>query len=230
MAQGGRYRPGTGLLRLCSALGLALLLGLSPAGGAERASANQPLLPPMAPERGKANAVTVYGGVAAVTDFTTIITQPWRVDWVKVRFIGASYSRRIGTLRDVFGSWGESFAIEAEAGAGLRFGSESLGEFWGAAYLRFDAFPWNDIVYTTIAGSLGLNQLTRSSPYERRRNSGGNNSNLLHYFAPEITIADPDNKDLEAVFRLHHRSGVFGLFNGVSTGSNILTIGVRKRF
>jgi hypothetical protein len=41
---------------------------------------------------------------------------------------------------------------------------------------------------------------------------------LLHYFSPELTFADPDNKDFEIVTRLHHRSGIFGLFGGVAGG------------
>ena len=53
---------------------------------------------------------------------------------------------------------------------------------------------------------------------------------LLHYFAPEITFADPDNKDLEFVTRLHHRSGVFRLFDGVNGGSTFLSIGFRQHF
>ena len=47
---------------------------------------------------------------------------------------------------------------------------------------------------------------------------------------PEITFADPDNKDLEFVFRLHHRSGVFGLFDDVVSGSTFLSTGIRIRF
>jgi hypothetical protein len=32
------------------------------------------------------------------------------------------------------------------------------------------------------------------------------------------------------VVRVHHRSGVWGLFNGVGRGSNVLVGGVRYRF
>ena len=47
---------------------------------------------------------------------------------------------------------------------------------------------------------------------------------------PELTFADPDNKDLELVLRYHHRSGVFGLFDDVVSGSTFLSAGVRVRF
>lgn len=39
-------------------------------------------------------------------------------------------------------------------------------------------------------------------------------SQILHYMAPEISIAAPDNKNLEMFVRGHHRNGAFGLFNG----------------
>ncbi len=47
---------------------------------------------------------------------------------------------------------------------------------------------------------------------------------------PEITFADPDNKNVEFLIRYHHRSGVFGLFDGVVSGSTFITAGVRFRF
>jgi hypothetical protein len=53
---------------------------------------------------------------------------------------------------------------------------------------------------------------------------------VLHNFSPEITFADPDNKNVELVLRLHHRSGIFGLIDGVSTGSTFVTTGIRVRF
>lgn len=53
---------------------------------------------------------------------------------------------------------------------------------------------------------------------------------LLHYFAPELTFADPDNKNLETVTRLHHRSGVFRLFNGVNGGSTFLSVRIHRHF
>jgi hypothetical protein len=35
---------------------------------------------------------------------------------------------------------------------------------------------------------------------------------------------------LEALFRLHHRSGVFGLINGSTNGADFLSVGARYRF
>jgi len=116
--------------------------------------------------------------------------------------------------------------FELEAGTGYRFSNEDTGEVWGALFARWDRFPWRDTLYTSIAASTGLNYASRVSEIEWSEH----NSRLLHYFTPEITFADPDDKSLEGVLRLHHRSGVYGTFNGVRSGSNIVTLGARKRF
>lgn len=168
-------------------------------------------------------AVTVYGGFSSDNNFTRLLLTPWDSEIEgDIPWLGIGVSQRIGTF-------GDYLSFELEGGTGYRFGSEKTGEFWTALYVRYDGFPWNDIVYTTVAASTGVNLATRISPLERAK-AKGNSSKLLHYFSPEITFADPDNKDLELALRLHHRSGVFGLFDGATSGSNIVTLGVRKHF
>lgn len=178
---------------------------------------------PIEPDRGGEWAATIYGGFASENRFSKILLTPWEAELeTDTPWIGGSLSKRIGT-------WGKSIAFELEGGAGYRFGDEDTGEVWGALYVRYDNFFWNDTVYTTLAASTGLNYASRISPIERDKNDG-DGSKLLHFFAPEVTFARPEDKNTELVFRLHHRSGVFGLFNGVSSGTNIPTIGLRKRF
>jgi hypothetical protein len=179
-----------------------------------------------------ANAVTFFAGRAVETDFTDIITQPWTVDFVDISVVAAAISTRLGTLNELgsdLGNIGDHLSLELEAGAAYRFGDEDQGEFWGAIFLRYDDFPWNDAIYTTIAANTGLSILTETSEFEKDR-SDGQSSLLLHYLAPEITFANPDYKDLELLLKLHHRSGVFGLFDGVHGGSTFVSGGIRFRF
>ena len=93
-------------------------------------------------------------------------------------------------------------------------------------------FFWNHIVFTTVAISTGLSFVEKVSDVERDAGDRGNpnGSHLLHYLAPEITFALPDYRQHELVIRYHHRSGVFGTFNGVWGGSNVVTTGYRYRF
>jgi hypothetical protein len=189
--------------------------------------------PASAGSRGAPDSVMVFGGVAADTNFFELIYSPWTADLTDIGLIGASYSHRFGTLNEVIGDIGQigdDLTIEGEIGTSLRFGDESLGEGWAALYLRYDGLPWNDTVYTTIGINTGLSYLTDISDFERGRDSDGNASKLLHYMGPELTLADPDNKDLELVLRYHHRSGVFGVFDGVVSGSTFISAGIRLRF
>jgi hypothetical protein len=189
--------------------------------------------PAFAQSRGADDSVMIFGGVAANTNFYQIIYSPWTANLTDIGVIGASYSHRFGTLNEVIGDMGQigdDVTVETEVGTSVRFGDESLGEGWAALYLRYDGLPWNDKVYTTIGVNTGLSYLTDISEFERSRDSDGEASKLLHYIGPEVTFADPENKDLELVLRYHHRSGVFGLFDGVVSGSTFISAGIRVRF
>src|SRR5262249_12839494 len=142
-------------------------------------------------------------------------------------------STRLGTVNELtssdLGAIGDDFSIDLEAGTSYHI-DEDLGEFWGAMYLRYDGFPWNDTIYTTLAASTGLDYITETSEFERSQTNSRQTAQLLHYFSPEITFADPDNKNLELVLRLHHRSGIFGLMDGVTGGSTFVSTGIRMHF
>lgn len=191
--------------------------------------------PAFAGPRGADDSVMIFGGVASETNFAELMYSPWSTHFNPIGVVGASYSHRLGTVNELVGDIdvgqiGDDFTIEAEGGTSFRFGDEYLGEAWAALYLRYDGLPWNDTVYTTIGVNTGVSLLTGISEFEEWRDYKGKSSEFLHYLGPEFTFADPENKDLELVFRLHHRSGVFGLFDGVVSGSTFLSAGIRVRF
>jgi hypothetical protein len=187
----------------------------------------------MAAQHGANHAVAVFAGVATDTVFTDSMFFPWTNDLENIGVVGIAYSQRFGTLDSLTNSQlplGEHLMIEGELGLSGRFGDESLGEAWTGLYLRYDGFPWNEKIYTTLAVNTGLSLLTTESDFERGRDENHKNATLLHYMGPEITFADPANKNLELLVRFHHRSGVFGLFDGVVSGSTFISSGVRVRF
>jgi hypothetical protein len=189
--------------------------------------------PVSAAERGGDQAVSIFAGVATDAAFTDSIFFPLSNDIKEIGIVGIAYSRRLGTWNELTGNilpLGENFTLEGEVGVSGRFGDEALGEAWTGLFLRYDGFPWNDRLYTTMAVNTGLSFLTSESDFERGRDENDKNSQLLHYMGPEITFSDPDNKDLELMVRFHHRSGVFGLFDGVISGSTFISSGVRMRF
>ncbi len=187
-----------------------------------------PVAPPRMPDRlvdrMKPYALTIYGGQSITSDFTSIFYSPHRADFENTYLATLALSARVASLTD-------HLALELEAAVGRRFGDAELWEFHTALFLRWDDFPWNDTVYTTVGlGLFGPSYATEISETELDKSGNDKGSKLLNYFAPEITISPPDNRDLALIVRLHHRSGVFGLFNGVSGGSNFLVFGLRHRF
>jgi hypothetical protein len=93
---------------------------------------------------------------------------------------------------------------------------------------RWTAFPWNDYLTTTIAIGEGVSVASEVPAVEIRKNRP--ESQVLNYLFFEATFALPDQPNIELVTRLHHRSGIGGLINGVSDGSNYLGAGLRWRF
>jgi hypothetical protein len=166
-------------------------------------------------------AATLLFGVSAGDDrLLEILSAPWSAHLRQDYFIGGALSRRLGRFFD-------HFMIEAEIGQGGRPGETNSYEVWGALFLRYDGFFWNNILYTTIAVSTGVNYMTALPLAETHEPKS---AHLLHYLAPEITFALPEYRNHELVFRYHHRSGVFGLFSNVWGGSNVITGGYRYRF
>jgi hypothetical protein len=172
--------------------------------------------------------------------------------WARMAFIGSSVAD--GKLRDIVvapwtGTWGDDtlaggavsyrlarfwkfFMLDAELGGAYRFGDTEGGEFWAAAYLRYDGFPWTNYVYTTFGLSMGPNYVTRLPQVERGTDARPepNQSHFLNFFAPELTFALPSRPDREIAIRYMHRSGIFGTYNGVYEGANSLVVGFRMRF
>ena len=172
--------------------------------------------------------------------------------WAGMVFAGSSVAD--GKLRDIAvapwtGSWGDDtllggaagyrlarfwrfFMLDAELGGAYRFGDTEGGEFWAAAYVRYDGFPWTNYVYTTFGLSMGPNYVTRLPQVERGTDARPepNQSHVLNFFSPELTFALPSRPDREIAIRYMHRSGIFGTFNGVYEGANSLIFGYRMRF
>jgi hypothetical protein len=62
---------------------------------------------------------------------------------------------------------------------------------------------------------------------EKRDPDNSHAGTLLHYLLIEAEVGLPDSR-WSLVARVHHRSGIFGLFS--HSGSNVLALGVRYRF
>jgi hypothetical protein len=173
-------------------------------------------------------SVAVYGGREITTNMTQVFllrqpVAPWRWGVGDAGIVAGEVSRRFATL---FGG----LDLEAILGVGQRYGDMHATEMWTGVDIRWTVFPWNNYVKTTIAVADGLDYATGIDPAEVALSGNNKHSSFLNFFAPELTLALPSHPDDELLLRFHHRSGIFGLINGVDTGAQFGTIGFRHRF
>ncbi|WP_050786153.1 hypothetical protein [Ahrensia sp. R2A130] len=179
------------------------------------------------PDRGLWS-VMIFGGQLTENELSDIVVPTEGANFTDTSFIGAALNKEVWRWK--------GFSVEAEGGIGYQFGDfrgqdNSSFQAWGALYGRYDAFPWNHIIHTSIAGSIGLNYTSEKTAFENFETPGaGQTKNILHYFSPEIAFSLPSDLNKEVVFRLHHRSGASGAFGCDGCGSNFVTVGYRHRF
>ncbi len=109
-----------------------------------------------------------------------------------------------------------------------RYGS-NYQEIAGALVFRWHRFPWNHLVATTFGHGFGVSYAT-TVPQHEVRYRRGKSSRLLGFLAWDITLGPPRRPEWSAFFRIHHRSGAGGTFNGVHGASNYPTVGIRYTF
>jgi hypothetical protein len=169
-----------------------------------------------------------YAGQEVTSDMTSVflIKNPipiWQWQWGHAGIAAGTFSRRYATMFNMLD-------LEVEVGIGQRFGDMHATEGWIAAGFRWTYFPWNNYVKTTVAIFDGPDLASEIDAEERLRAGNDRGSYFLNFFTPEITFAPPAEPDNEFVLRFHHRSGIFGLINGVNGGSSFATMGFRHRF
>jgi hypothetical protein len=172
--------------------------------------------------------IALYGGREVTTPMSSVFlihhpVAPWNVQTGNAGVIAAAFSRSLATL---FGL----VDVEAEAGIGQRFGDMHATTAWVAADFRWSHFPWNNVVATTVAFADGPSMASQIDTEERIRSGNGHGSDFLNFASPEITLALPGHPETELVLRYQHRSGIFGVLNGVDEASSFATIGFRHLF
>ncbi len=124
------------------------------------------------------------------------------------------------------------FALEGEILGAGHWGDNSEASYLegGATInLRWLKFPWNGHVYTTFALGDGLS-CTSSIPNHEEEFHSEQSSRFLNLLIFEVSAAPSESSNWDIFLRLHHRSGIFGLFNGAHGASNIPCIGFRYYF
>lgn len=142
-------------------------------------------------------------------------------------FFEASYLVAMTVAKEFAGSK-QGLTWEAEGQAVKHYGKQHHWETNAVLVARWHRFPWDRYVDTSVAVGEGLSYATRTSRVEAEDHE--NTSHLLNYLLFELTLGLPRYSHWHLSGRIHHRSGVFGLFNDVHGGSNFMGLGVTYRF
>ncbi len=130
--------------------------------------------------------------------------------------------------------WPRHFTWEGEVLFAKHHGRHEKGrqryeEYVACLLLRYHRFPWDRYVNTTIALGEGLSYTSKLSLREEQYASGETRK-LLNHLAVELGFALPRHPDWSLVYRIHHRSGIYGLMGGLKGVADHYSLGIRYRF
>ena len=126
-----------------------------------------------------------------------------------------------------FVDWGPHIRWELEGQMLKHVGEQEHVELASSTNARWITFPWNRHLETSLAFGGGLSVTSEVPVLEKRDPENSQAATLLHYILLEAAVGRPGSS-WSLVGRVHHRSGIFGLFS--HSGSNVLEAGLRYRF
>jgi hypothetical protein len=163
----------------------------------------------------------VTGYYARLNNANLADTMALNFSWEDDNILILGLGRRLTTL------WSH-LNLEAEGQVGKHFGDQDNFEFNALVIARWLTFPWNDHLITTLAAGEGISYATDVPEVEEENHD--KSARLLDYLMFELTFALPRHAQWSLVTRVHHRSGAWGLFDGVHGASNALAFGLRYHF
>lgn len=161
--------------------------------------------------------VTLYGGQGADSDLGDMFS--FQADFENVYLLALAVERGLYTYSD-------KFRFEVEGIVVKYFGRQENAEFDALITARWLYFPWNDYLNTTFAVGDGISVATEVPDFEEETHNG-NATQVLNYLMFELTFGLPQLPRWSFITRIHHRSGMFGLFDGVHGAFNSLCFGLR---
>jgi len=165
--------------------------------------------------------VGAFAGIGLNTSFSQIFINPTGMSRTEDNIAVLTVGREVGRAFD------RRMSFELEAMYARHFGRQDIDEFSATIYARWHRFPWNSTIDTTLAFGIGPRYVTEEPLMEIEK---GWHTKILNQLNVEITGALPEYPDDQLVIRLQHRSGIFGLIDGVRDGSNFVTLGYKRYF
>ena len=166
--------------------------------------------------------LALYGARNSPDRFVDILTRPppeMRSSWLYAMTLGYTFYQGAGVR------------MEAELQLARHTGMQRHYEV-NAIYLGRWSTPFTgpnrDL---NLALGHGLSWASEVPPIEPRSTPEREDSTrLLHYMLLEIEFRPSRERPWSGFTRIHHRSGVFGLFDNVRGGSNFIALGIRYRW
>lgn len=171
-------------------------------------------------------ATTLFSGPLSESSLGDTITG--QATWPGAVVAGIAVSRKFDAVKSGFGPLKEWLDFELEAQAVKHFGRQNHWELNGLFILRWLPFPWDAHMDTSLALGEGISHALDVPDVEAIGRP--DTPKTLNYLLFELTFSPPESPDMAFVLRLHHRSGLFGLFDGKRDASNAIVAGVRFAF
>lgn len=182
-------------------------------------------------------AVALYGGVWTNS---TLPSFPYNLIRGKLTFENARIASLIVERRlfdfdlDVPGThWRlNGFSLEAEGTLNQHFGLQDHVEATAALKLRSGEIALGSVASMNFAWANGLSYALEAPKWEYGPSllHGVDSRRLQYFMGFETAITPTAAKNLSAFFRLHHRSGIYGVVSPRRTGSNYVGAGLRWTF
>jgi len=162
--------------------------------------------------------LTAYAGAHAQDDINDVVTfQP--------KFEDNAYIGVVALAREI-GHYKKYLSFELEGQVAKHFNKDTHWEFVGALIGRWNYFPWDKYVDTSLAIGDGISYYTDVSEVEKDDDDDAQRA--LNYLLVEVALGLPEYPKWDLVFRIHHRSSVFGLVG--AGGSNFVGAGIKFGF
>jgi hypothetical protein len=119
-----------------------------------------------------------------------------------------------------------NFVFTTEIGVAGRFDGGASAEIWGAGGFRQRVSI--GVARLSLGLFVGLSAISDPTDIERAREiRKDGDATLLFYFTPELALQLAYWPQLELVYRLHHRSGLFQTLGNLREGANAHVLGLR---
>ncbi len=129
------------------------------------------------------------------------------------------------TVGKRIGSYKKYIDAEVEGQIVKYYVKQDHWEFNAAFVLRWQPFLWDKALDTSFAIGNGLSYASEIPELEEKHHDKA--TQLLHFLMIELTFALPDYPEWNLITRIHHRSGIWGIFDDVSGGTNAIGMGIK---